>query len=90
MSLSRRSVFYVTEDRYQTENVLMLTVNGNPSDDEIRAAREFVMTVPADVLADLLGMNDSAIARAMTSLLDAADINARVSSLPVLGALDHI
>lgn len=88
MPLSRRAVFTLSPDTYDDQDLLLLTVNGNPSEDDIRAAREFLRAIPEDVVEDIYDTcTTSQAARRINTMLTESGFNAHVCRIPTLQPL---
>lgn len=88
MPLSRRAVFSVSPDTYDDRQMLLLTVNGNPDEDTIRAARQFLRDIPEDVIDDIYDTcTNTQTAQRLNTMLTEAGINAHVCQIPVLADL---
>lgn len=88
MPLSRRAVFALSPDTYDERDLLLLTVNGDPSEDDIRAARQFLRRIPEDVVDDIYASSTtSEAAQQFTEMLTEAGFNAHVCRIPTLAPL---
>lgn len=86
--LSRRAVFTLSPDTYDDRDLLLLTVNGDPTEDDIRAARQFLRTIPEDVVEDIYDTcRTSEAARRINTMLTEAGFNAHVCRIPTLEPL---
>lgn len=85
MPLSRRAVFSMSDDTYADRKLLLLTVNGDPDEDDIRAVRAFLRNLPEDVIEDIYDTCTSRdTAERINTMITEAGFNAHVCQIPVL------